>query len=215
MTWGDPADDEAPLSVDGSLAMIETERDRVARLARFNPTIMSGIWAVAWFVGFGCAFLAYGPGRVIPSWLGPTVPAVLLAAALVASIGYAARVDSGITGPSRTSAAMYGWSWTLSFTCLAAVNVTLGRHLAPATVTLLWSASSLLLVGVLDLAGGALFRDRVLYVTGVWTMVCATAAVMAGVPANFLVQALAGGGGFAAMAVYTGWVRPAMAGRRR
>jgi len=33
-------------------------------------------------------------------------------------------------------------------------------------------------------------------------MICATGAVLAGVPGNFLVQALAGGGGFAMLALY-------------
>jgi hypothetical protein len=40
------------------------------------------------------------------------------------------------------------------------------------------------------------------FATGVWTMLCATGAVLAGVPGNFLVQALAGGGGFVVMAIY-------------
>jgi hypothetical protein len=200
----DQTPNDTPLSVAGSLAVVEAERDRIGRRVTFNPAIMSGIWAIAWFVGFGCAFLAYGPDRVIPAWLGPTVPAVLLTAGVVASIWYAARVGSGITGPSRRSAAMYGWSWTLGFTCLAAVNITLGRQAVSAeAVILLWSASTLLLVGVLQLAGGALWRDRLQYATGVWTMVCAAIAVLAGVPGNFLVQALAGGGGFAAMAIFT------------
>jgi hypothetical protein len=104
--------------------------------------------------------------------------------------------------------AMYGWSWTLSFVCLAAVNITLANHgMSDSAVILLWSASSLLLVGVLQLAGGALWRDTVLYATGVWTMVCAAGAVLVGVPGNFLVLALAGGGGFAAIAGYTAWRR--------
>lgn len=194
---------EEPLTADASLAVIEAERDRVARRVTFDPAIMSGIWAVAWFVGFGCAYLAYGSGRVIPGWLGPTVAATVLVAAVVASILYAARINSGISGPSRTSSAMYGWSWMLSFVCLTAVNIALGsRGLTAATITLLWSASTLLLVGVLQLAGGAIWRDRTQFAIGVWTMVCATGAVLAGVPGNFLVQALAGGGGFAVLAVY-------------
>jgi hypothetical protein len=196
-------DNEEPLTADASLAVIEAERDRVGKRVTFNPAVISGTWAVAWFVGFGCAYLAYGSDRVIPGWLGPTVAATFLIAAVMTSILYAARINSGISGPSRTSAAMYGWTWMLGFACLTAVNISLSnRDLTPATTTLLWSASSLLLVGVLQLAGGAIWRDRTQFVIGVWTMICATGAVLAGIPGNFLVQALAGGGGFAVLAVY-------------
>ncbi|HEY2796027.1 MAG TPA: hypothetical protein VGJ28_26925 [Micromonosporaceae bacterium] len=193
---------EPPLTVDGSLAVIDAERSRVERRVHFNPSILWAIWAVAWFIGFGCAYLAYGPKRVIPAWTGPTVAAILLASAFVASIAYAMRIDRGISGPSRTSAAMYGWTWTLGFVCLSATNILLGRDLNEKSTVLLWSASTLLLAGVLQLAGAALYRDRMQYATGVWTMLCATGAVTAGVPGNFLVQAIAGGGGFALMAAY-------------
>ena len=193
---------DAPLTIDDSLAVIDAESSRIERRVRFNPSIMWTTWAIAWFVGFGCAYLAYGSGRVIPAWTGPTVAAVLLATAFVASIAYAMRVSSGISGPSRTSAAMYGWTWTLGFACLSATNILLGRDLSARSTVLLWSASTLLLAGVLQLAGGALWRVRMQYATGVWTMLCATGAVAAGVPGNFLVQAIAGGGGFALMAAY-------------
>ncbi|WP_345637933.1 hypothetical protein [Rugosimonospora acidiphila] len=211
---GDAPEGDAPLSAIGSLAVIQAEGRRVGRLVRFNPAIVNAMWAVAWFVGFGCAFLAYGPDRLIPGWLGPAVAAALLVAAEVASFAYGMRVGSGIAGPSRTSAAMYGWSWTLGYVCLTVLNVALThRGLSGPDVTLLWSGSSLLLAGVLHLTGGTLFRDPALYAVGVWTMVCAAVAVVAGVPGNFLVLAFAGGGGFAALAVYTGWVRPRRARR--
>jgi len=197
------SDNDEPLTADASLAVIEAERDRVAKRVTFNPAVMAGIWAAAWFIGFGCAYLAYGSGRVIPAWLGPTVAATLLVAAVMMSMLYATRINSGISGPSRTSAAMYGWSWMLGFACLTAVNIALAnRDLTSATITLLWSASSLLLVGVLQLAGGAIWRDWTQFVIGVWMMVCAAGAVLAGVPGNFLVQSLAGGGGFAMLALY-------------
>ncbi len=192
----------------GLLQAIETERRRVRRQVTFDPGVINATWAVAWFVGFGTAYLAHGPDRVVPGWLGATVPAVLILAAFALSIGYAARVGSGISGPSRTSAAMYGTSWSLGFVCLTVVNIALVRRgLAPDTAILLWSASSLLLTGVLQLAGGALYRDRMLYATGVWTMVSAAGAVLVGVPGNFLVLSLAGGGGFAVLTAWTVWRR--------
>jgi hypothetical protein len=130
-------------------------------------------------------------------------PAALITAALLWSIGYSIRAGRGVSGPSQAVASMYGWSWPLGFGCLAAVNTTLIRRgLSPDNAAMLWSASALLLVGVLYLAGGTVWQDKLQYALGVWTMLCAAGAVYAGVPGNFLVQSLAGGGGFLALAAY-------------
>ncbi len=97
--------DDVALDAAAALGVVDAQRQRVARRVTFDPALLNAAWAIAWSVGFGAAYLAYGAGRVV----------------------------------SRTSAA---------------------------------------------------------------------AAVLAGVPANFLVLSLAGGGGFALLAAWT-------AGRRR
>ena len=74
--------------------------------------------------------------------------------------------------------------------------------LACDAMTLLWSGSALLLVGVLYLAGGALFQDRFQYGLGLWMLVSGAASVYAGVPGNFAVVSLAGGGGLFLAATY-------------
>jgi hypothetical protein len=188
-----------------SLAIIESEQRRLSRRVQFNPALINAMWAAVWFVGFGVAYLGYGDDRTIPGWLGATVPTVLIIGGMVVSIAYGFRTNAGISGPARTAGAMYGWCWTIGFVCLAAVNIALGRHLSDSDTTLLWSATSLLLVGVLQASGAALFRDVVMFATGIWTMLCAGAAALAGVPGNFLVLAFAGGGGFALLAVYLHW----------
>ena len=57
-----------------------------------------------------------------------------------------------------------------------------------------------MVAGVLYLAGGALFADRVQYGLGAWMLAVGAGSVQAGWPANFAVLALAGGGGFLAAA---------------
>src|SRR6201991_2309959 len=69
-------------------------------------------------------------------------------------------------------------------------------ELGPHTISLLWSGTSLLLTGTLSLAGGMLWQDRLQYGFGVWIIVSGGASVLVGVPGNFLVLCLAGGGGF-------------------
>lgn len=45
------------------------------------------------------------------------------------------------------------------------------------------------------LAGGMLWRDRGQFALGVWMLIAGAGSAFAGVPGNFLVLALAGGGG--------------------
>lgn len=197
------------MSASESLTLIDAGLRDVRRQVRTDPAQFFSVWGVAWLVGFGASYLAYGDDRVIPGWLGAAVPATLLLAALGRSLTYGLRVGRGVSGPSRLVGVLYGWSWTLGFVCLFVVNGALIRHgLASDEAALLWSSSALLLTGVLYLAGGMLWQDMFQYTLGVWSMVCAAGAVFAGVPGNFLVQSLAGGGGFLALAVYHWFRRP-------
>ncbi len=66
----------------------------------------------------------------------------------------------------------------------------------------MWSGSLLVLVGVLFLAGATLHRDRVQYGLGAWMLLTGAGSVFAGVPGNFAVLSLAGGGGLLAAAGY-------------
>jgi hypothetical protein len=104
---------------------------------------------------------------------------------------------------------MYGWSWGISFAAMCLIDIRITKLLPEGSdlVPLLWSGTSLLLTGALYLAGGMLWQDLRQYFLGGWIIVCGGASVLVGVPGNFLVLSLAGGGGFAVAAlVYV--VRP-------
>jgi len=197
--------DDYPLSVGESLALIERQQRETQRRLRVNPAMFYGPWGAAYLLGFGSVFLTYStavPLR-LPGAVAAVIIGVLFAAATVVSIVTGVRAGRGLRGPSRAAGAMYGWSWTLGFCTLAAVNIGVTRLGLPAdAVTLLWSGSSLLLVGVLYLAAGALFQDRFQYGLGLWMLVSAATSVFAGVPGNFAVVALAGGGGLLLAAGY-------------
>jgi hypothetical protein len=114
------------------------------------------------------------------------------------------RRGRGVRGPSRTVAASFGWSWLLALAGVFALNIGLSQHGLPASLApLLWPGSSSVVVGVLYLAGGLLFADRVQYGLGAWMLAVGAGSVLAGWPANFAVLALAGGGGFLAAALCT------------
>jgi hypothetical protein len=199
---------ERGLSVTESLTLVEAQQRQTRRRVHLNPAVLMSIWGVAWLAGFGAAFLAHGPQRLIPAWLGPTVPSVLIVAAMVTTTAYSIAVERGVSGPSRSVGVMYAWSWVLGFACLAAVNTTLIRRgLSSDGAALLWSGSALLVVGILYLTAGMLWADRVQYGMGVWVLLCAAAAVLAGVPGNFLILAFVGGGGFLTMAIFHAFIK--------
>ena len=198
-------DEDQLLSAGESLALIERQQQAAQRQLGFNPTLILGLWGAAYLFGFGAIFLTYptaAPLRLHGAVAGVII-GTLFAAATVISIVTGVRSGRGLRGPSRTAGAMYGCSWTLGFCALAAVNLGVTRlGLPDDAVTLLWSGSSLLLVGVLYLAGGALWQDRFQYGLGVWMLVSGACSVYAGVPGNFAVVSLAGGGGLFLAASY-------------
>lgn len=200
----DTAADDSGLSPSESLALIEGEHVTARKSLAINPVLTCGAWGAAWLLGFGSAYLSTpGGGRVLAPWLSILLTIVLSAAAFVISAVDGMRAERGVHGRSRTTGRLYGLTWSLSFGALALVNVGVARlHLPSDALTLLWTADSALLVGVLYLAGGLLWAYPVQFVIGGWTVVVAGVSVFAGVPGNFLVLAFAGGGGFLVQAGY-------------
>ena len=192
-----------------SLALIEAQSREATRRLAVDPVPILGAWGAAWLVGFGAVYLAspQGPGPYLPTWAAGVLLALLFAVAIAVSVVQGAWRGRGVEGPSRRVGAMYGWSWPLAFGGLYAVNIGLIHQGLPSSVgPLLWSGSSLLVVGLLYLAGGMIWADRVQYGLGAWTLITGAASVSAGVPANFAVLSLAGGGGFLVAAALA-WAR--------
>ncbi|MDQ1394426.1 MAG: hypothetical protein QOF30_3403 [Acidimicrobiaceae bacterium] len=209
------ADEERAWSPEESLAVIRAQHVEAIRRLSVDPVPILGMWGVAWLCGFGALYLASaeGPGPFLPTWAAGLVLGLLFAAAIAVSVIQGVGRSHGVEGPSRRAAAMYGWSWTLAFAGLFAINLGLIHQGMPTRLApLLWSGSSLLVVGLLYLAGGIIWSDRVQYGLGVWTLVAGAASVSAGVPANFAVLSLAGGGGFL-VAAALGYARAVRARR--
>ncbi|MFE0023841.1 hypothetical protein [Amycolatopsis sp. NPDC059021] len=190
-------DDEAePMSAEESLNLIARQKEQLRRELRFEPARLLLVWGVAWLVGWGLLYLAI-TRAFVPVWLGIVVVAALFVAAIGYSAFYGIRRSRGIRGPSRLSGALYGWSWGIGYLGLWVVNVQIGRlGLPDGAISLLWSGSSLLLTGVLYLAGGAIWQDKLQFGLGGWMILSAAASVLAGYPGNFGVLCLCGGGGF-------------------
>jgi hypothetical protein len=198
-------EEEHALSAGESLALIERQKHETQRRLGVNPVMFYGPWGAAYLLGFGSIFLTYPtalPWR-LPGVVAAVITGVLFVAATVLSVATGVRAGRGLRGPSRAAGAMYGWSWTMGFCALTVVNIGVTRlGLPDDAITLLWSGSSLLLVGVLYLAAGAMWQDRFQYGLGAWMLVSGASSVWAGVPGAFAVVSLAGGGGLLLAAGY-------------
>lgn len=192
------------LSPRESLALIDAHQNTEARRRNLHAALLTGIWGLAYLISWG-AFYLNGRGA-LPMLAAGIVTGVLIIGAMGSSAWLSIRDSKGVRGPSQVAAGMYGWSWTLGFLGLVAVNIGLQhRGLSGDQVALLWSGSTLLLVGVLYLVGGAMFHSWPQYAIGAWMLISGVGSVYAGVPGNFMVLALAGGGGFLLQSAYYGW----------
>jgi len=193
---------EAELSPAESLALIEGQRAELRRRRGVRPELISFAWGLAYLLGFGGWYLTLR--GVVPAALAGVVLGVLGAIALVLPIVLGVRASRGMRGPSRTVGAMYGSAWGLAFAANSVVQSALQQQLMPSweVSSLMWASSSLMLTGLMYLAGAMLWRDMSQYLLGAWMLASAAGSVLVGVPGNFLVLAFAGGGGMLVLAAY-------------
>src|SRR6266536_2575651 len=158
-------DDPAPMSAEESLSLIAQQNRRMRRELGGGPARMLAAWALAWLLGWGLTYLGAIGVVPVPGWIPGVVVAVLFVVAITYTAYVSTRAGRGIRGPSRLVGAMYGWSWMLGSAGLMVIDIRITNFgaLSPDQVSLLWSGSWLLLTGVMYLAGGTLWQDRLMY----------------------------------------------------
>ena len=198
---GEPLSPEEALSPDEALAVVADQRHRVNLSLQVNVALMHGALGVAWLAGFGVTYFAFGHGPakapVVPVWAEVTVIAVVNVIAVMAGFGQTIRRGRGIAGRSIDAMRMYMWAWPLAYAGIFTADGGLQSQGLPTRLApLLWPGSAAAVTGVLFLAGGLFFRDKIHYSVGAWLLITAAASMYVGVPGNFAVLALAGGAGF-------------------
>ncbi len=200
----DPATEQdlAPAEL---LALVEAEQARTSAALEPDARLIYGCWGLAWLLGFGSLYLAraeIGPVELAPSVAGLVFFGLLVAAMVITGM-HMSRRFAGVRGVSTRIGAMYGWAWVLGFSTYAAILTGAGRAGVDEPVLgLLWSTGSGLVVGLLYVAGGALWQDWIQYGLGAWILVASAAGALAGTPGVYLVMSLAGGGGFLLAAAF-------------
>ncbi|GIE81284.1 hypothetical protein Aph02nite_72340 [Actinoplanes philippinensis] len=204
-------DDESSFEDPGeALRLIEREQANTMRHVTPDPRLMYWPWGLTWLISFGLSFLRFGPdGKTfvdMPDWLPLLALTGLLIAAGIFTGIVGARASRHISGPSSRQGAAYGISWSAGFTSLAIIFGRVGEHVPDEMLGLLWGGGMVALVGVLYMAGSAIWDVRDMFVLGAWISVVNVIGVLWGPGWHALVLAVAGGGGLLAAGLI-GWMR--------
>jgi len=188
--------EDTPLDPASSAALIAEQRAKVEAATDVDGRIMFGAWGVAWLLGFGLLWLVNSGRLTMPDEAAFLAFTALLVLAGAVTAWHLAVKGTGVRGASARQGAMYGWAWFLSFGVVFALGVALDRAGATGEVmSLAMTVASLLMVGALYMAGGAIWEERIQWALGAWICVSTIAAALVGSPHMYLVMSLAGGGG--------------------
>ncbi|WP_406119346.1 ABC transporter permease [Streptomyces sp. NBC_00989] len=156
-------------------------------------------FGLAWLLCRGVNALTHGDDPVLD--LPSAIPASLLVAGLLAGVVVTsvvtARTLRGVRGPDAMVGNLLAASWPIGFGALFLIITALSASLEEQKVhTLMWPTASGLVVGLLYLAGGAVYRDRLQYLLGAWLALTSSAALFLHGAPLYWVLALAGGGSY-------------------
>ena len=187
------------------LEIIRAQQRQVEQRQLAPVPWLLAVWGVVWLVGFLLLWSAWPGGNPwfsVPGTVASTIFAVLIAAAIACSAVLGIRIGRGIKGESNFAGAVYGISWPASGAAFALVGVGLVRNgMSTELASIYFPSAFSVMVGVLYLAGAALWRNVGQLVLGIALLAVASIAPFFGHPANNLVMALAGGGAFLVGAV--------------
>lgn len=196
-------EDDAPLDPREGLAIVAAQRRRV-RDSDVDDRLLFGVWGVSWLVGYGAQWwtattsptrTATGPGGL--------VFALLAVAGLAVTIVHVTRASRGFAGTSQRVGAMYGWAWMLGFTGQGLIVAgVVAADAGPVVIAVVANGAACLVVGLLYMAGGALWQTLSMYLIGAWMIVTAAAASLVPMPGGYLVMAVGGGGGMLVAAAF-------------
>ncbi|MEV0595905.1 hypothetical protein [Nonomuraea cavernae] len=199
-------ENERPPSPEETLRLIERQRADTVRQLRGDPLLQYVPWGVAWAIGFTTYFLHYGFDGTPYAPITETQALVtLLGSQLVAGAvaAYGITKQSAQTrGDNSARGRMYGFTWLAGFLLMSVIAIRISPMLPSAETGLVWAGASLLLVGVLYMAGGAIWLDWQMFFIGAWVVAVDAAGVLLGPGWHALLTAVLLGGGFIAAGLW-------------
>jgi len=191
-----PDTDDAPPDPRQGLAIVAAQRRRV-RDSDVDSRILFGVWGLGWLVAYGVQWwdATTSPTGTSTARGGIAFGAIMLVA-LVVTLVHVARAGRGLAGASQQIGAMYGSAWGIGFAGQGLIVVGIVNAGAnPVVIAIVANSIACLVVGMMYMAGGALWRETAMYVIGAWMIAVAAAASLVSMPTGYLVMSLAGGGG--------------------
>jgi hypothetical protein len=184
-----------------TLRLIRQHQEAARDATGPDGRLLFGAWGLAWVIGYLAMWTTARETGSPEPWAG-WVFACCIAGATAFTIVHSVTRTAGTRGASARIGALYGWTWFLAFTALGVVLGAMGEAGAPPEVmAIAANGFACVIVGLMYIAGGLLFEEIRMAAVGGWMLVAAVLAAFAGMPNTYLVMAVAGGGGFLAMAV--------------
>jgi len=200
-----PEVDDQPLDPAAMLALSREQQSRVNTTYAKPMVAMLASWAIAWGVGFLVLWSGIPENNspvFVPQPAATIIFALLIVAASVTCAVLGIRMNRGIRGSSNYAGAVYGATWSIASFGAAAVGVALLRAgMSSELAGLFFPAIYSLVVGIIYLAGAAIWRDKGQLILGIWIIAVGSIAPFFGYPGNFLLMSILGGGGFAVGAI--------------
>lgn len=161
-------------------------------------------FAAAYVLGHGAAALSTGvaPVLALPSWLPIALLGVGIVIGVAQSMTAANRAQRGASKTELLSVKLVGTAWVTGFVALFLLITGLAAVFdQPELQTVLWPAGSVLVVGLLYLAEGAVRRNTLHYGLGTWLALAAAGSLFFPAPGIYAMLAVACGGAYVVAAV--------------
>ncbi|WP_229706225.1 ABC transporter permease [Micromonospora sonchi] len=157
------------------------------------------VFALAFFLGHGSIALSRGddPALDLPTWLPYTLLAIGIVSGVTLNMIAGGRAQHGASESSRRSEKLVGTMWVTGFVALfLAISGLTTTIDDPTLQDALWPAGSVLVVGMINLAEGAVRRNTLHYGLGTWLTLLAAAALFFTPTGIYAALAIAGGTGY-------------------
>ena len=195
MNTNQPATPEPALDPRAALASLNQAAAATRASIEPNTAVIYFVWAAAYLAGYG---LLHGAAF---GWLPLAYGTALLIGAgiLLAAVAYTAvagiRSGSRIRGNSKFAGMAYGMSWMGGFLVVALFSIAISRLLAGTDQLVtgwLINSVAILVVGIMYMAGAAVFQDRPMFLLGACFTVLNAAGLIAGAQAFISIFAIGG-----------------------
>lgn len=210
-------DDERSQTPEEMLALVrDQQRSIEGQKGAFVPLILLS-WGIAWLLGFGALWLIDGyAGFSLPIVVAAPIFIVLLAGAGVLSTVFGIRSSRGLrSGKDAAFVGMvYGQSWWVGSLAIFALGQALVRSgMNEDILRIFYPSAYIFFAGLMYVMAAAIWRAVPMLILGGWSILVSVLAPFLGYPDQYLVYALAGGGGFLFVSIWSAvWVQRA---RRR